>query len=191
MPPTTDITLPLDHDEIENGEHDIQFEIPHSIMSPNYKPLSANSKRPFSIDLSLELERQLDLESLPNTPANANLMTASALSPATAVPFGTQTHHSKSGSDALDPQILAHIVKQLRQSLVDLTKERDDLLNMLSTAHSKEAELNDALQLMTDKATAMEEELSESRKKMRDDEEAISLLRTKVEESRSVLLSAC
>ncbi|KAL0580583.1 hypothetical protein V5O48_001408 [Marasmius crinis-equi] len=124
--------------------------------------------RPFSIDLSLELERQLESESLPSSPAH-----------------NADSHQPR---DSLDPTVLAHIVMQLRQSLADMTKERDDLLALVATGHSKEAELNDALQLMTDKATGMEEELSEARKKMRDDEEAINLLRSKVEESRRGLM---
>jgi hypothetical protein len=37
---------------------------------------------------------------------------------------------------------------------------------------------------MTDKATTMEIELSDARKRIRDDEDSISMLRTKVEESR-------
>ncbi|ESK97730.1 hypothetical protein Moror_17437 [Moniliophthora roreri MCA 2997] len=129
-------------------------------------PALKHKPRPFSIDLSLELERQLESESLPTSPANAD-------TPA---------------RDSLDPTVLAHIVMTLRQSLQEMTKERDDLLALLSSAHSKEAELNDALQHMTDKATGMEEELTEARKKMKDDEEAISMLRSKVEESRRGLM---
>ncbi|KAL0060879.1 hypothetical protein AAF712_012343 [Marasmius tenuissimus] len=136
-------------------------------MATTATPTNQHKPRPFSIDLSLELERQLESESLPSSPHNA------------------ESHPPR---DSLDPTVLAHIVMQLRQSLADMTKERDDLLALVSTAHSKEAELNDALQHMTDKATTMEEELTEARKKMRDDEEAINLLRSKVEESRRGLM---
>ncbi|KAK7061132.1 hypothetical protein VNI00_000868 [Paramarasmius palmivorus] len=132
-------------------------------------PKSQHKPRPFSIDLSLELERQLESESLPSSPANADT-------------------HPAPTRDSLDPQVLAHIVMTLRQSLAEMTKERDDLLALLASAHTKEAEINDALQHMTDKATGMEEELTEARKKMKDDEEAISMLRTKVEESRRGLM---
>lgn len=83
-----------------------------------------------------------------------------------------------------DPDILAHIITQLRQSLADMTRERDELVKMLATANMEEAHAKDALQLMTDKATEAEEELTEARKKMREDEDQIMLLRTKVEESR-------
>jgi chromosome segregation ATPase len=84
----------------------------------------------------------------------------------------------------IDPHVLAHIIGELRHQLTDLSRERDDLLALLSAAHTKEAELKDALQHITDKAMDMDEALSEARRKTKDDEEAIKLLRTKVEESR-------
>jgi predicted nucleic acid-binding Zn-ribbon protein len=65
-----------------------------------------------------------------------------------------------------------------------MTRERDDLLVLIDTAHTKEAELQDALQHITDKAMNLDEALSEARRQITDDTEAISLLRTKVEESR-------
>lgn len=154
----------------------LQFEAPPSSDTSDFsliKPLSASQTRPFSIDLSLELERQLDMESLPPTPAH-NVTVHSA-------PVISQIR------DSLDPDVLAHIVQTLRRSLAEMTRERDDLVNLLSSAHSREAELEDALQHMTDKAANMEEDLTEARRKAKDDEEAISLLRTKVEESRFVL----
>ncbi|KAF5369222.1 hypothetical protein D9757_010029 [Collybiopsis confluens] len=157
----------------------LQFEAPDSADSVGIgliKPLSASNKRPFSIDLSLELERQLEMDSdsLPPTPAyNATLQSAPVLA---------------NMRDSLDPDVLAHIISQLRRSLADMSKERDDLVNLLSGAHSREAELEDALQHMTDKAVGMEEELMVARRKNKDDEEAISLLRSKVEESRRGLM---
>ncbi|KAE9393472.1 hypothetical protein BT96DRAFT_829245 [Gymnopus androsaceus JB14] len=158
----------------------LQFQAPPSADSSDFapiEPLSASQARPFSIDLSLELERQLDMESLPPTPAhNASMQTQQS------APVISQLR------DSLDPDVLAHIISQLRRSLTDMTKERDDLVNLLSSAHSREAELQDALQHMTDKATNMEDDLMEARRKNKDDEEAISLLRTKVEESRRGLM---
>ena len=103
--------------------------------------------RPFSIDLSLELERQLDMESLPPTPAHY----------ATTMPVQSPPAISQL-KESLDPDVLAHIITQLRRSLNDLTKERDDLVQLLSSAHAREAELEDALQHMTEKATTMEED---------------------------------
>ncbi|TFK39359.1 hypothetical protein BDQ12DRAFT_722237 [Crucibulum laeve] len=147
-----------------SGPHHVEFE---ALVSPDSNP--PTTARPFSIDLSLELEHQLtEMESPPTTPAyNA-------------------TAHQKTHS--MDPDVLAHIVTQMRQSLTDMTKERDDLVKLLSSAHSQEASLKDALQHMTDKATDAEEQLVEARKKMKDDEEAIVMLRAKVEESRRGLM---
>jgi len=65
-----------------------------------------------------------------------------------------------------------------------LTKERDDLIKLFESSTTREATLQDTLALMTEKATDYEEELSAAKKKMKEDEEAISLLRNKVEESR-------
>jgi hypothetical protein len=67
-----------------------------------------------------------------------------------------------------------------------MTKERDELVQLLATSQTSEATLSDALQNMTDKATEMKEELSEAQQKIKDDEEAINMLRSKVEESRYV-----
>ncbi|KAJ6485925.1 hypothetical protein C8R45DRAFT_998412 [Mycena sanguinolenta] len=130
----------------------------------------------YSIDLSLELEHQLEMDSPLPTPAPA------------------QQHHPRGSMDMpfklpdIDPHVLAHIISQLRHQLTDMTKERDDLVVLLNTAHTKEAELQDALQHITDKAMALDEALSEARRQTRDDTEAISLLRTKVEESRRGLM---
>lgn len=132
------------------------------------------SNRHYSIDLSLELERQLDNESLPPTPA----------------PLADQRHVQRPSIDGpfklpdIDPHVLAHIISQLRHQLADMTRECDDLLVLIDTAHTKEAELQDALQHITDKAMNLDEALSEARRQITDDTEAISLLRTKVEESR-------
>ncbi|KAG6841088.1 hypothetical protein C0991_001996 [Blastosporella zonata] len=155
----------LDH----NNVHSIEFEAPLSSDG-----VSA-AKRHFSIDLSLELERQLDMESFPPTPA-----------------YPLDGHPAKDGTalygDSLDPQVLAHIVKQLQQSLAEVTRDRDELREQIILSHSHEAELQDALQHMIDKATTMDVELTDARKKIKDDENAIALLRTKVEESRRGLM---
>ncbi|KAG5650571.1 hypothetical protein H0H81_011778 [Sphagnurus paluster] len=155
----------------ENNVHSVEFEAPLSSDNP------PTSKRIFSIDLSLELERQLDMEAFPPTPAPLK---------------DTQTDMSganeDSSEDSMDPQVLAHIVKQLQQSLVEVTQDRDELQKAVALSHSHEAELQDALQHMIDKATSMEVQLSDARRKIKDDEEAIALLRTKVEESRRGLM---
>ncbi|KAK0488912.1 hypothetical protein IW261DRAFT_1442247 [Armillaria novae-zelandiae] len=156
----------------EQTDIHLEFEVPPTAVSQDFhSPASPRAQRPFSIDLSLELERQLDMESPPVTPAH-----------------NTQTHDTRPKRESLDPQVLAHIVMQLRHSSAEMTKERDDLLQFVSGAHSKEAELKDALQAVTDKATELEEELMTARRKMKDDEDAIAMLRTKVEESRRGLM---
>lgn len=104
---------------------------------------------------------------------------------ATTHPETTSTYSKKRVSDLLpDPEILANIITQLRHSLTDMTKERDELLKLLTSANTQEANAKDALQVMTDKATEAEEELTALRKKAKEDEEQIAVLRTKVEESR-------
>jgi chromosome segregation ATPase len=138
----------------------------------------------FSIDLSLELERQLAMESPPITPGHD----------ATTHPEPTAAHPEKRGDSHLndllpDPEVLANIIMQLRHSLTDVTKERDELVGLLASANSQEANAKDALQVVTDKATEAEEELSALRKKAREQEEQIGLLRAKVEESRYVEIS--
>jgi len=120
-----------------------------------------------SIDLSLELEHQLESESLPNSP----------------LPAGA--HGKNNGSidgvnvAALDPNVLAHIVAQLRDSLTNMTNERDDLITTLSESHSRIAEFKDAIALLTDRIVRLESDLEYARKKHQDDEEAISMLRSK------------
>ncbi|KAJ8522700.1 hypothetical protein ONZ45_g712 [Pleurotus djamor] len=127
-----------------------------------------------SIDLSIDLEHHLTyLESNPNTPAD---------------PHFAQNTPNAPKRESLDPHILASIVMQLRSSLDAMTKERDDLLAVVATAHENEARLADSLQLITDKHTAMEKELVQARRKAKDDEDAISMLRSKVEESRRGLM---
>ncbi|PFH45912.1 hypothetical protein AMATHDRAFT_200154 [Amanita thiersii Skay4041] len=151
--------------------HDNQFKPSHP-FEPQQSPtnLQRTSER-FSIDLSLELEHQL--EHMESSLSNSAIHSSESSEP---------KHES------LDPHILAHIIMQLRQSIAEITKERDELTRTLSSALSKEAELSDVLQLMTDKATELEEELLAARRKMKEDEEAIALLRSKVEESRRGLM---
>lgn len=124
---------------------------------------SEQPKRPYSIDLSLELERQLDNESLPPTPAPTALTARPA---------------------SLDQTVLASIIHQLQNSLTEVTKERDDLWEKLAKANGDKGGMEETLQQFSYKCEKMEEELEEAKAKMRDDEHAISMLRTKVEESR-------
>ncbi|KAF9523062.1 hypothetical protein CPB83DRAFT_887182 [Crepidotus variabilis] len=196
-----------DHNEIL---HRVEFDAPLSSGPP--QPLSEGR---FSIDFSLELERQLaTMESPPVTPAfnvtthaesgsmgrsftndtgegrsehgpNGHAVKGSGMAYEGVESNTTTTTGSGDLRDLLpDPEVLAHIITQLRHSLADMTKERDDLLKMLGNTTAEEANVKDALQLMTEKATQAEEDLTEAKKKIREDEEQIVLLRAKVEESR-------
>lgn len=123
-----------------------------------------NRERPYSIDLTLELERQLDNESLP---------------PATP---GADAHRPQS----LDPQVLAHIITDLRSSLAEVTRQRDELAESHTQIQAREKDLTDTLAHMMDKCSNLQEVLDAANNKAKDDEDTISVLRTKVEESRYV-----
>ncbi|KAH9933328.1 uncharacterized protein B0H18DRAFT_983056 [Fomitopsis serialis] len=124
-----------------------------TIMSP------ALSDRPHSIDLSLALERELESESLPNSPARV------------------ETRGARPQS--LDTNVLASIVTQLRMSLED---------NELAETKFREENVKDALESVADKCLRTEAQLSAARDKHQEDEEAIAMLRQKVEESRRALM---
>ena len=118
--------------------------------------------RPHSIDLSLELERQLEAESLPNSPEY------------------NQTNFRQS----LDPHVLASLVSQLRLSVAELTKERDELSIALSKARTNEDGLKETVNHVTDKCLRLETELNAAQDQHKDDEDAITMLRSKLEDSR-------
>lgn len=117
-------------------------------------------KRPYSIDLSLELEHQLENESLPPTPA------------------------FKGRPASYDQNVVASVIQQLQTDVEHLTRERDDLRDQLSRADADKGGIQETLLQFSAKCEQMEEELEAAKVKMRDDEHAISMLRTKVEESR-------
>jgi hypothetical protein len=124
---------------------------PQDVIQPN---------RPCSIDLSLELERQLDDESLPPTPAPAGR------------------------PQSMDQHVLASIVRQLRVTVDEVTKERDELRQQVSKLESDKTGAEDMLSQVSTRCAQMEEELEATKMKMREDEHSITMLRTKVEESR-------
>ncbi|TFK74895.1 hypothetical protein BDN72DRAFT_868273 [Pluteus cervinus] len=132
-------------------------------------PDDRESQKHYSIDLSLELEHQLDMESQPSTPFKPDMDTSSS-------------------EDSLDPQVLTHIVVQLRNSLAAVTKERDQLRHLLLVSQSREASLKEAAALVAEKVETLELELSEVKAKNLDKEESITMLRSKVEESRRGLM---
>ncbi|KAF8972627.1 hypothetical protein BDZ97DRAFT_1913127 [Flammula alnicola] len=171
--------------EDQENYHRIEFEAPLSAEADSdlHRLQRAQGQGRFSIDYSLELERQLAMESPPETPAH-NATTHPSTNDSLHKP-PSDSHVNDLGPD---PDILAHIITQLRQSLADMTKERAELVKMLATANAQEAFAKDALQVMTDRATEAEEELTTLRKKTKEDEEQIALLRAKVEESRRGLM---
>ncbi|OCH93711.1 hypothetical protein OBBRIDRAFT_714539, partial [Obba rivulosa] len=115
-----------------------------------------------SIDLTLELEHQLEREE----------------------PFSPQKERPQS----LDTNVLASIVTQLRMSLDEVAKERDGLKEALAAAAEQEADMKEALDNVTERCTQMEAELKAARDKNQEDEDAITMLRSKVEESRRALM---
>jgi len=174
LAPTTPATA-IFNENHENLHH-IEFEAPLSAgldLEHRLQMIQDPAQHGrFSIDLSLELERQLNMESPPITPVYDGTAAASK-------DVHAPQHHGKP-----DPDVLAHIVTHMRKSLVEITKERDELARMLAKASTQDANTRDALQLMTEKASSAEEELDLARKKIREDEEQIVVLRAKVEESR-------
>jgi hypothetical protein len=117
--------------------------------------LTSGRERPSSIDLTLELERQLENDAV--------------------APDSTSADRPAS----LDTHVLASIIMQLRHSLSDVSRERDELSRRLSAAQAQESHLNATVQ-------ELGSELEVARRKIADDESAISMLRAKVEESRFV-----
>ena len=127
-----------------------------------------DTTRPHSFDLTLELERQLEAESLPTSPAR---------------PVGRP--------QSLDTHVLASLVTSLRLNVTEITKERDELSATLEVAHAREADLASEVRQLRDTQAEKDLELASIRQKARDDEESIVLLRSKVEESRSVISLNC
>lgn len=117
--------------------------------------------RPYSIDFSIALERELDNE--PESPAPTS---------------------APRNRESLDPHVVASIITSLRAELAKEKEDRVKLEEVLVAAQNNEAELQSSLQDTTVKCADLQEELQTLRQKSRDDEDAISLLRSKVEESR-------
>jgi hypothetical protein len=135
-------------------------------MSTNEVPIAHESNecdptRPHSYDLTLELERQLEAESLPTSPVRPERRPQS-----------------------LDTSVLASLVTSLRVNVAELTKERDELSASLKDAHGREEGLTSEVRQLKEAQAERDTELVTLRQKVRDDEESIVLLRSKVEESR-------
>lgn len=148
----------------ENDEH-LDF------SSTHLEQHDIDHNRPSSIDMSLELERQLNEEHEGEQHSDLEAMNLGG-------------HGEKERPISLDPVILSSIVAGLRGNLAEMTKERDGLVETLTLAHSREAELKEALALVTERCSVLEDEVAGLRRKSQDDDDAINMLRAKVEESR-------
>ena len=131
-----------------------------TFVNEPHAPISIND-RPTSIDFSLELERQLEAESLPNSP-------------------------NPPRPQSLDVNVLASIVTQLRFDLAEAIRQRDAHAEKLAEAETREQGMRETLDHVADKCLRMENDLEGAADQHKEDEETISMLRTKVEESRCV-----
>jgi chromosome segregation ATPase len=127
----------------------------------SHESLMHDPTRPHSFDLTLELERQLAAESRPSSPAR---------------PEGRP--------QSLDTHVLASLVTSLRINVADLSKERDGLSAALEAARGRVSDLSLEVRQLKGAQAERDTELAALRQKIRDDEESIVLLRSKVEESR-------
>ncbi|KAI0343139.1 hypothetical protein BDW22DRAFT_1239605 [Trametopsis cervina] len=126
-------------------------------------------QRPSSIDLSLELERQLEIDSLPNSPVVAHTRITER-------------------PQSLDPQVLTSIVTQLRLALGEVTKERENLSQSLAESQAREHDLKDALHTVSERCLQLEAELVSVSEKGKEDADAVTMLRGKLEDSRRALM---
>lgn len=133
-------------------------EIPDHDTHSNTSPNPNRS----SIDLSMELERQLEADGDGQTPL------------------------TKQQRLSLDPNVLVHIIMQLRESIDTLNHEKEDLVRQLTESHSRIAEFKDTISLLMERSSSLETDLDASRKKNKEDEEAITLLRSKGEVFRPI-----
>ncbi|KAI6044216.1 hypothetical protein EDC04DRAFT_3137954 [Pisolithus marmoratus] len=123
-----------------------------------------SGQRPYSFDLTLE--QQLDSESLPPS------------SPAAAT----------GRPQSVDTNVLASVITQLRTSLAEVTRERDELAKSLAEYQAREADVKDAIANMSEKCSTLQDQLDKANDRTKEDENTISILRGKVEESRRGLM---
>jgi len=153
----------------DTGATDLSLNLPLEVMSTDELPTQGSSGvRPYSIDLTLELERELDMDSLP--PAS---------------PCAPQDF---SRPQSLDPYVLASIVTQLRLDVTELTKERDELSAVLAESQACEESLKETLHYVSEKCIRLESELAAALDKNKEDADAVAMLRSKLEDSRRALM---
>jgi len=112
-----------------------------------------------SIDLSLELERELDA-----------------------------LENSTSEAVSLDPEVLSSLVSQLRSSVAELSQTRDDLVDSLGKARTENVELRHSLDQAEVREKKVQEKMNKLDEQTQADRDTINLLRQKVEESRRGLM---
>ena len=111
--------------------------------------------------MSLELEHQLESE---------------LISPTSSVP--KEKHLS------LDPTVLQGLVQNLRQALLEVTREKEDQAEQITEHVLREADLKHSYDMLVEECESYKSEVESLKKLNQDNEEAISMLRTKLEESR-------
>ncbi|KZV60707.1 hypothetical protein PENSPDRAFT_659411 [Peniophora sp. CONT] len=126
-------------------------------------PYAVDAAERSSIDLSLELEHQLQLED-------------------------DASHPSSSRPHSLDPHVLSALIKSLHAEVSKLTKERDELAGALGDSREREGDLREEVHRMMETHATMDEQMDELRHKNQEAEESIALLRSKVEDSRRALM---
>ncbi|OCB89972.1 hypothetical protein A7U60_g2827 [Sanghuangporus baumii] len=167
-----------DHDHDHDHDHD-DLDLA--------RRMHERQNRPASIDMALNLERELDDEHDFGDGHGRHSSTSIEASLFSGQEFANMdsednlTNNDKRVS--LDPQVLQRIVTNLRSELSRVQSERDALAEALAGAPTRERELREALDLLTEKSAKSEEELERLRRKSQDDEDAIQMLRTKLEES--------
>src|ERR1700761_2569733 len=114
-------------------------------MSQHY-----DDNRPHSIDLTLELERQLESESIPASPTAPN----AAVRP-----------------QSLDTQVLASLVTTLRVDVTNLSKERDTLAAALEASKEREEDLRNEVHRMMESRASLDEQMEVLRHKNDEAEE--------------------
>lgn len=117
-----------------------------------------------SPSFDLTLEHQLEVDSLPSSPV------------------------ARVRPQSVDTHVLASVITQLRTSLADVTRERDELTKRLDEFEARETDMKDALADLSGKCAVLQDQLDKANDKTKEDESTISVLRSKVEESRYVAL---
>ncbi|KAI0321024.1 hypothetical protein OF83DRAFT_1081211 [Amylostereum chailletii] len=126
----------------------------HNYHTEGNRPASKSS-----IDLTLELEHQLENESLQG-----------------------------SRPQSLDTHVLASLVTTLRLEVAELRKDKEELSSSLESSKEREEDMRKEFHRMMGNHATMEEEVQTLKRKNQEAEDCISVLRSKVEDSRRALM---